>query len=407
MTKKQPVYYGWILVVTLAITQTVSWGIIYYAFTVFIVPMERELGWTRAELSGAFSLALVVEGVSGLFVGRWLDKHGSRSLMTVGSILAALLVLAWANVNNLTVFYLIWFGIGLVMPAVLYAPAFAVVAVWFNKKRGRALTVLTFIAGFASVIFLPLTDWLVSSFGWRTALMIMASLLAGITVPLHAIVLRRRPEDLGLLPDGEPPKTLDLNSPIIEEKIFTTRQAMQSRVFWWLTFSFTLNTLVVVVISVHLVPYLQDLKYDSGFAASAVGLIGVMALPGRLVFNILAERFSRSILTAIIFASQTVSLVILLLVPNMVGVWLFVALYGAGFGAITPMRAGLIAELYGRKFYASISAAINLFMTVAKAGGPLGIGIVHDITGNYTPVIWFLVIVSAISTFTILLTERS
>jgi MFS family permease len=399
-------YYGWILVYTLALTQTVSWGVLYYAFTVFVVPMERELGWTRAELSGAFSVALLVVGVAGIFVGRWLDKHGSRLLMTVGSILASLLVLAWANVNNLLVFYLIWAGLGLAMSAVLYEPAFAVIAVWFRQKRGRALTILTFLAGFASVIFLPLTDWLISSFGWRTALLILAIILAVSTIPLHALVLRRKPEDLGLLPDGEIISPTATASPPAEEISLTPRQAMQGSSFWWLTLSFGLNTLLVVAIGVHLVPYLHDLNYDSGFAAAMVGLIGVTALPGRLVFNILAERFSRSILTSLIFASHTLSLLILILVPNVLGIWLFVILYGAGFGAITPMRAGLVAEMYGRKFYASISGVISLFVTLARAIAPLGTGITHDLIGSYTPVFWFLVIISGLASFTILLTNK-
>jgi MFS family permease len=397
---KKPLYYGWILVYTLSITQTVSWGILYYAFTVFIVPMEKELGWTRAELSGAFSLSLVIGGVSGLFVGRWLDKHGSRLLMTGGSVLATLLVAAWAVVDNLLNFYLIWVGLGLAASAVLYEPAFAVITVWFRQKRGRALTVLTFIAGFASVIFLPLTEWLVSSFGWRNALWVLAGGLAIITIPLHALVLRRNPEDMGFLPDGEP--LADGNPTLPPEISLSMREARRESVFWWLTLSFSLNMLIVVSISVHLVPYLQDSKFDSGFAAAAVGFIGVMAMPGRLIFNLLAERFPRTLLTSLIFTSQTISLLFLLLIPGAAGVWLFVIFYGAGFGAITPMRAGLVAELYGRKFYATISGVLTLFTTVARAFGPLGTGIAYDITGSYIPVFWFLTVVSVLAVFTVL-----
>src|SRR6266852_840024 len=163
-------YYGWLLVGTLGITETISWGVLYYAFSVFLTPMEADLGWSRAATTGAFSLALVVSGVGAIPVGRWLDQHGPRLLMTAGACVGPLLVLAWSRADNLAGFYLLWAGIGLVMATVLYEPAFAV--------------------------------WLVQPQGWRSAVVSLAAILAVGTIPAHALLLRRRPEDLGLHPDG-------------------------------------------------------------------------------------------------------------------------------------------------------------------------------------------------------------
>src|SRR5439155_26619820 len=136
-------YYGWPLLVALAVAETTSWGVLYYAFTVFLKPMQAEFGWSKTETTGAFSLCLAISGLAGVPAGRWLDRHGPRLLMTAGSIAAALLVLAWAAVQNLAMLYLVWAGIGVTMAAVLYEPAFVVVATWFRQRRGRALTVLT------------------------------------------------------------------------------------------------------------------------------------------------------------------------------------------------------------------------------------------------------------------------
>ena len=129
-------YYGWRMVWALAVTQTVGFGVLYYAFSVFIAPMEAELGWTRAQTSGAFSLALLLSGVGALPAGRFVDKHGARGLMTAGSLLGALLVFAWSSVQRFgAFFYLVQGAIGLVMAAVLYDVAFTVVAVWFRRDR--------------------------------------------------------------------------------------------------------------------------------------------------------------------------------------------------------------------------------------------------------------------------------
>src|SRR5207244_5026213 len=127
--------------VTLGVTETISWGVLYYAFTVYLAPMEAELGWSRGDMTGAFSLAVLLAGLTAIPVGRWLDRHGPRLLMTLGSVVATLLVIAWSRVSTLDQFYMVWAAIGLTMAATLYDPAFATVTRWFGRQRVRALTV--------------------------------------------------------------------------------------------------------------------------------------------------------------------------------------------------------------------------------------------------------------------------
>ena len=403
------VYYGWVLVGTLAFTEMTSWGVLYYAFSVFLVPMQEELGWSRAALTGAFSLALLVSGVAGVPVGRWLDRYGPRGLMTVGSLAATGLVLAWSAVKNLTAFYLIWAGIGITMATVLYEPAFVVVATWFARQRGRALTVLTFVAGFASVVYIPVSGWLIQTQGWRGALVILATVLALATAPLHALVLRRRPEDLGLSVDGPDPGPASALTPAAPGpgRSVSLAVALRGAAFWWLTAAFVANTLGAVALNVHLVPYLTDHGYRPSFAATAAGLVGVTALPGRLIFTPLGDRLPRGLVTAFLFLLQALSLLVLLLVPNKVGVLGFVALFGAGFGAITPARAALVAEFYGPAAYGSISGMLGVFLNGARALAPVGAAWGHDIGGSYEPALWTLAAVSAAGAVAVVLAEAS
>ena len=179
-------YYGWYITLALAVTETVSWGIIYYAFSVFLTPMEADLGWSRGQLTGGFSLMLLVTAVMAYPVGAWIDQHGSRLLMTVGSVLANLLVVAWSQVTTVTMYYLIWAGLGACGAAVLYEPAFIVIAAWFDQRRSTALAVVTFAAGLASTIFVPLSDALLNAVGWRQSVLILGVAL-GVTVPLARV----------------------------------------------------------------------------------------------------------------------------------------------------------------------------------------------------------------------------
>jgi len=221
--------------------------------------------------------------------------------------------------------------------------------------------VLTFIAGFASIIFIPLTAWLVDAYGWREALLWLAGVYAMLTIAPHVLVLRRHPEDVGLLADGfrsfaddsrslesraaaTSPSVLPQASP---RAVIEASSAVRSRSFRWLAAAFAMSALTTTAVLVHLVPLLLERGHDSSFAGAAMGLLGLMALPGRLVFTPLGSRWPRPAVTTAIFALGAVACMALLATRHAAGVWVFVALFGAGFGAITPARAALVAEICG------------------------------------------------------------
>lgn len=430
LTLRNRYYYGWTLVVVLALTELVSYGVLYYPFTNFIEPMQTELGWSRGEISGAFSLAMLITGLAAPPLGYIFDRYGVRWVMTLGSILAAAMVFAWANVRDLGIFYLIWAGIGVAMAAVLYEPAFWVVAVWFRRRRSRAFTLMTFLAGFSSVIFIPLAQSLIQAQGWRGALITLAVILAVITVPIHFLLIRRRPEDIGSAVDGgdgyrrsansgqqsasghQTPATSQEQSDIASRtshSVLSTQHSalttdshgvqtvIRTATFWWLTAAFFFNMLMITALGVHLVPMLRDKGFDAGFAASAAGFIGLMSLPGRLVFTMLGERLPRRWVIAAIFLAMTAALVVLIGVQSQASVILFVVLYGAGFGAIAPGRAALVADLYGSESYGRINSVIALVTTLSRVIAPVMAGVLYDSLRSYTPVLWGLVVISALS----------
>jgi MFS family permease len=416
------VYYGWVIVAALAVTETTSWGVLYYAFTAFLEPMRASLGWSRASVAGAFSLALLLSGVVGLPVGRWLDRHGPRLIMTAGSCAAVPLVLAWSQVTSLAAFYLIWAGLGIVMAAVLYEPAFWVVSAWFTRRRGQALTLLTLIAGLASVIYVPLAGWLVAVRGWRQALVVLAVLLAAGTIPLHAFALRRRPADLGLAPDGvlapvpgDPADQVPRNDPPASTPSSphpspppgaTARAALRGATFWLVTTAFVFSAFCSGVVFVYLVSYLIARGLAPTAAAGVVGLIGLAALPGRLVLTPLGDRLPRGRLTAGLFLAQAIALAVLLVEPGLAGVAGFVILFGAGYGAITPARAALLADYYGPRHYGRINGMVALALNLARALAPVTGGLAYALTGGYQAILWGLALLSVLAALAIMLAER-
>jgi MFS family permease len=396
-------YYGWYVTITLALTETISWGIIYYAFSVFLSPMEQALGWSRAELTGGFSLALLVMGAAAFPVGAWIDRHGARLLMTAGSTGAALLVIAWSQVNSLPVFYLIWAGLGVCAATVLYEPAFAVIAQWFHQRRSTALAIITFAAGLASTIFLPLSDALLHHFGWRTAILILGLFLAIVTIPLHALILRRRPEDYGLLPDGIPPT--DVVKTSIRHGI-SLHAALHGRAFWWLTLGFGLASLSAAAIRVHFIPLLMGSGLDSGTAAMAAGSIGIMQVIGRIVFAPLDHRLSSRSIVIGIFGLQTLAIGFLLIGQAPVQIGLFILVFGASQGAATLARPSILAELYGTSHYGRISSVMAIFLTLTSTSAPLGASLLYDHFGSYQLVLWIVLILASAATTVVFLAKR-
>jgi MFS family permease len=406
-------YYGWAIAGTLAVTETASWGVLYYAFAVFLVPMQEELGWSQTALTGAYSLGLLISGLAAPLVGRWLDRHGPRGLMTIGSTAGVALLLVWASVEDLLVFYLVWVGIGLAMAATLYEPAFAVLAKWFERGRARALLLVTLAGGLASTIFLPLSAWLVEAQGWRGALFALAAILALLTILPHALVLRRRPEDLGLLPDGiEPTRSPQEetarapNEPRVELWSVPLGVALRGLAFWLLVAALFLGTLSQAAMYVHLIPYLAERDYGLSSAATLTGLIGASQVLGRVVLTFLEDRLPRDAMMAGIFALQAAALVVLIGSQSPLGVLLFVLPFGAASGAVTISRALAVADFYGPAHYGSIGGVVGMFVTGARTLAPVGAGAMSAALGGYAPVLWTLAAGSALAAIAMFVAHR-
>jgi MFS family permease len=384
-------FYGWRIVWALALTTTISYGILYYGFGVLVKPMEAELGWSRAQTSGAYSLGLLISGLMAIPVGYWVDHHGARGLLLLGSLLGSLMLLAWSQVHSLNAFYAVWVGMGLAMAMVLYEVAFAVVAVWFRRWRHRATFVITMVAGLASTLFVPLETLLVEKVGWRSALVLLALIFGLLTLPLHALV-RRRPQDLGQWPDGES----DLALPLPEASV-RVRVAFAGATFWWLAAAFTLLRLTTAAIGAHGVPLLLERGYSPAFTAVAVGSIGLVQLLGRAFFLPGSQRWSLYHATLGVMLCQALGSLALLLVPGGLGVWAFVLLYGMSNGAGTLARAGLVAELYGPQSYGRINGGISLVVSLTQGLGPIGAGLLHGVAGGYDAVLGILIAASLLA----------
>jgi MFS family permease len=384
--RKAP-YYGWVLMVALGITTIISYGTTQYLFGVLVVPLDATFGWGRASISGAYALGLIVAGLLGVPIGTLVDRWGARLLMSAGSALAALALFGLARTVALWQFYLLWSGgLGLAMALTLYPVTFTVVANWFVRKRGKALAALTLLGGLSSPICIPLAGALVAHVGWRSTLVVLGLAQLVIALPLHALLLRRHPEDLGFSPDGEPAPSIQTHAPLPGAPL---AEALGSPVFWMLTASLALVMLGSTVVFVHQVAFLISRGTDAVLAATLSGMLGLASLPGRYVFNVLSSRISPQKLLTLSVVAQAAGIVVLVGASSSLA-WLilYVLIYGSASGAFSPLRASVMADHFGRRAYGTITSVQGIPVALCAGLGPLAAGWLYDVLHHYELAFW-------------------
>ncbi|GIJ62487.1 MFS transporter [Virgisporangium aurantiacum] len=350
---------GWGIVAAFAVTQTVGYGVLYYAFAVLLQPMATALDASAATVTGALTASVLAGAALSVPVGRWLDRHGGRALMTVGSLLATALVVAWSQVRTVAQLYAVLIGIGLTTAMVLYEPALTVVVSWFDPaRRSRAVLAVIVVAGFASTIFLPLTAVLVDRYGWRTALLVLAGIHGALTVPLHAFAVRPPPAPPARHTDGT-------HAGIV-------RAAVRDARFWFLATAFVAHSAAMAAMTVHLVGFLVHSGHPATFAATVAGLLGVLSVTGRLLLTAAHRRWRLTTVVTVVFGVQALAAFALpLIAAGPIGAAAGVTAFGIGFGVASLTRPQLLADRYGTLAYGTINGILATPVTVARAVAPM------------------------------------
>jgi len=361
------------LVAALAVTQTVGYGILYYAFSVVLGPMSAELRISTATAAGALTVAVLVTGAMSIPVGRRLDVRGGHALMTTGSVLGVIGVAAWSQVHTVTQLYAVFVLVGVASAMVLYEAAFAVVvAACDPARRTKALLAITLVAGLASSIFIPLTGQLVAAHGWRRTLVILALTYAAITVPLHAVGLRRTASaaDSGHRRKG------------------AAARVLRDKGFWLLGGALVLHSAALAVVAVHIVLYLVTLGHPPAVAAGLAGLLGLLSVTGRVVTTVSLRWLPMASIAAGIFVLQGLAIAVLPWVGHhRTGAVVCIVLFGLGFGVAAIAKPAILLDRYGATGYATIAGTLATPVIVARATAPLGAALLAGATGYRTVIL--------------------
>ncbi|GGK17284.1 putative transporter, MFS family protein [Deinococcus malanensis] len=340
---------------------TVSYGALYYAQPLLAVATEQAFGWSRTHTGLAFTLALVVTAVLAPGVGRTLDRHGGRVLLTAGAVLGAAAFMVLAVSSGYVMFVAGWLLAGLAMSLTFYEAVFAVLAHQLSgPARRRASLTITLVAGLASTVFVPLTTVLLQSFGRQATLLGLSALL----LIIGALVWK-------VLPDSF--RASSVSSPFVPD--------------WrlpWLTMAFTLARIVTVGVGLQLVPLLLGSGYLPLEAAGLAALMGLAALPGRMLFMPLMARWSALPLTGALIAQLSFATFLFHLAEFKLVAVLAAALFGMASGALTLARTEVLLSFYGPQVFGSVNGRMARSVNGAQALTPLGVGLLFTVTAAYT-----------------------
>ncbi|MEU0722852.1 MFS transporter [Streptomyces sp. NPDC006140] len=367
----------------LCATQITSWGIVYYAFPVLNPQTTADTGWSTTSTTAAFSGALLVSAVTGIPVGRILDRRGPRAVMTLGSVLGVTAVLLLASAPNLAMFSIAWALAGVAMAATFYQPAFAAVTRWWGPDRVRALTIVTLAGGLASTAFAPLTATLSEHLSWRATYAVLAAVLAAVTIPAHALALRAP------WPSAPP-------HPV--QRADGSTSVARSRPFLMLTAALTLNGFAMYAVVIALVPLLTERGASPATAAWALGLGGAGQTLGRTLYATLARRTAVTARTVVLIAVGGATTALLAAVPGPIPLLVVLAiLAGAVRGNLTLLQATAVTDRWGAAAYGRLSGLLAAPVTTASAVSPFAGAALAGSLGGYAGLFALLAIVSGLA----------
>jgi len=383
--KRRGIFYGWWVVGATAGIVFLTGGTFFYGFSALFNPIIDEFGWSRASVSFAFSLRSEVGGLASPAVGYAVDRVGSRRLMMGGVLLVSAGFAMLSQMHSLTWFYASVIVIAIGMSATGGPVGMVAIAHWFRKRRGRALSYMTAGAGTSGVMVLVL-ELLISEFGWRDALLILAVAQVLICFPL-AMTIRNKPDEIGLLPDGEPAVHEDgtpTEAATVTIEGLTVKEAVRLRSFWQMSLAVMLVNVGMISVIVHQIPYFtKSIGISEGLAAGLVTAMTFMSLVGRFGMGQLADMIDKRWVMAASFGLCALSLVLFATIYEPWQIAYALPVFAIGWGGIIPVRPAFQAEYFGMRAFGAIQGLVFTVATLGGLVGPVFAGWMYDQTESY------------------------
>ena len=385
-------FYGWVIVGLALIVNSLSSGPVWSGVGVWMKALELHFGWSRAQLSGAFSMAQLEGSIIGPLMGYLIDKLGSRRMVLIGMIITGLGFLLFSRTDSIFLFYLSYGLIMLGTAAGTWLPTMTVVNRWFVRRRGMAMAIAAEGSPLGGLALVPILAWAITpgNYGWSVTAQWIGVVFLCLALPMSMLV-RERPEDYGVLPDGDSPEQAasrkarpTQRADSSDQLNFTARQALRTPAFWLITFGHAFSTILFATLTVHLVLMLTDQGLTIQSSSYVFSVIMASAAIFQLIGGYMGDRMPINVAIAIFGFIQAGGFLMAVLVDSLAMAMLFAVVFGAGFGGRNPLTTAIRGEYFGKTAFATITGISSAPMYVFMLSAPLFAGFLFDATGSYT-----------------------
>lgn len=386
LKRLEGVFYGWRIVGVALLVLTLTSLVVFQGLGIFLVALERQFGWSRAALSGAFSLGRAQGAVMGPLEGFFIDRFGPRRMVLIGYVVMGIGFILFSIVQELWQFYAAFFVVTMGAGLGSWMAMISTVNNWFLRKRALAMSIVlsgTHIGGF----LVPAMALGIESHGFEKVTLVIGVILLAIAIPVSR-VMRSFPEEYGLRPDGvteerNPAPTKVNEAPPNPEVDFTPRQAVKTRAFWLIAAAHIGNAPPMITMAIHLGPKLTDSGLSLSMAGVVIATFTATALPAQVFAGYLGDRISKPKLISLFLCLQGVSLVLIATTDALHWAFIFAVLFGIAFGGRLPLLFSIRGDYFGRKAFATITGFSQLPSNLLMIVGPLFAGYMFDRTGSY------------------------
>lgn len=390
-------YYGWRVVGVVTAVRILGGGLHQYGFTVFFLPVSRDLGLSRAATSLAFSLARAEGAIEGPIVGYLIDRFGPRPIIATAALLAGVgyILLSW--VRSYPSFLLVYLGvISLAFTAGFVHSPMVVANTWFIRQRARAMTLISAAVPIGGALITPLLAVAVDEWGWRWAAFFGGWVFLLVAVPL-SLQVRRSPESMGLFPDGVPPRRASHRDRSVStakrendvDTDPTAGAAMRTAIYWILVLSTTARVTAYSTVSVHFIPLMVWKGLTQEHAAFLLGAFAFLNMSSHFLLGWIADRVNKPRLLAACMLVPAATMPLLIWGEALWPLWLFAILFSA-VDASFPVGWATVGDFFGRRYFASIRGTMSFFYMWGGVVGPVLAGAIYDRSQSYAPMLWGL-----------------
>lgn len=377
------VFYGWWIVLASVLIAMIT-GTFFYGITFFVDPMAEEFGWSHATIMWAVSIRTVELGIAAPIVGFVVNRWGPRRLLVGGGLMGGVGFILLSQVNSLPMFYAVFVIVALGFSACGSVVLTTVVANWFHRRVGLAMGLT--LAGFGlGGLLMPMVGWLVDAHGWQST-MIVLGIGTCLTVPSLGLMIRRRPEDCGCMPDGDAPVSVvqgEGENTDHEGAEFSTRRALRTQAFWFLSIAAALGFMGMNAVTALVASYLDDEEVSTGMIWITTTFLPLSSVVGRLGFGWMGDIFTKKRVLAGTVVLQIIGLVAFCYAPNAGSLALFLVTFGLGYGGAIALRPGIQRDYFGRSAFGAIQGMVMGIVTIGGMIGPVVAGWVFDTRGDY------------------------